>query len=414
MDSSQRQIQFNDLRSLAHEQMRAGQFTAAKAVLADMLVIEPQSLEALCDLAACYYTTYQFDEFKALTEKAYLFLTKFGILPFEKTRSISVILKLGKALEELGWVDKSIKIYKTPYEIVTPEDQIKHVKILCQKLRLACDFEKKSDVVQYYQQLEAIPVKGLDSDIDRFHALIKADGILVGPTMALQRCHYILEKHLDLPEEHRQWLAFDLVFDLLRMNRAISSVDNIINRFQYENLGPFEKIVSEIYKAFTQKSESAVFDTSKLVGLNLMSAVKIVDTILFLNIFLSQKEEFQNKLRLMLGGLAQESRKSMLVLLKSTEEFSKENELDICLTKNEALILQSFKQAQVDAIDLEKICALLYNGAADLHAIGRLKVSLSRLNKKLFAKTGEAQTFGFRNGALVILHKSAVIGRKIS
>ncbi len=414
VSGANRQIQFNDLRNLAHEQMRRGEFTSAKSVLADMLSLEPHSLEALCDLGACYYNTYQFDEFRALTEKAYLLLSKFGVLPFEKKRTVSVVLKLGKALEELGSLDKAIKIFKTSYEVLSEEDQLKHLKILSQKLRLACDLDQRSEVLNFYQQLESIPVKGNDSDVDRIHALIKADGILVGPTMAIQRCSYVLENYEYLPEEHKQWISFDLIFDLLRMDRAIPSLDKILLRFSYDSVGPFEKMVWDIYLAFRNKDENAVFDTAKLVGLNVMSAIKIVDTVLALNLYPLQRIEFNNKLRMLISGLSQESRKSILTLLKMAKELFSENNLDINLTKNESLILESFQTAQSDSIDLEKICRLLYEGSADLHAIGRLKVSLSRLNKKLFAKTGEAQTFGFRNGSLVLLHKSALTGRKIS
>lgn len=395
-------------------QMRTGDFTSAKSVLADMLSHEPHSLEAHCDLAACYYNTYQFEEFKTLTEKSYLLLSKFGILPFEQNRTVSIVLKLGKALEELGCVDKAIKIFKTNYTVQNEEDQIKHIKILCQKLRLACDLEYRDDLLSTYKLLEVIPVKGLDSDVDRFHALIKADGILVGPTMAIQRCHYVLSHHAHLPEEHKQWLSFDLVFDLLRIEKVVPSLDNILKLFEYNKLGPFEKIVWDIYKSFTNEKSIIEFDSVLLVGLNLMSSIKIVDTILFLGIFKSQKQEMENKLRMLLSSLNQESRKALIPMLKSEKITVSSEKVDLSLTKTENLILESFLNSKSESIDLEKICMILYQSSADLYAIGRLKVTLSRLNKKMFVKTGDPLTFGIRNGSLILLRNSILNGRKSS
>jgi hypothetical protein len=346
----------------------------------------------LIDIASCYYMLNDAQSFQKYTEIGYQEFKRHH-LALELNTQKKAALGLGKLLEEAGFLIEALSLYESQAR-ETSDEWID--KIRAHELRLSAELSLSDRLPRLYMICEQIKAKDKDREIDLQNAMMEADFLLFGFERALVRLKRLVNE-ADIKSYERRLLFFNFLHYALREKCAAQMPGELFELFNYFECDHFEKSLWDLYLDDKGMTPLSPLELNRSEDMSFMSAIRY----LFL---LKQRqgsdEAPAKKLMLFLQCLPNGSRQLILKnwLRKSTtaekrviqvsDQGPRLNGQILDLGKSDNFRRVFLLLNQQAELEVEKAIRLIFETELDNYSFDRLRVMVSRLNKKLESQIG--------------------------
>lgn len=368
----------------------------------------------LIDLASCYYMLNDHHSFQKWTLKS---LEEFnlGYDSFSSTTQSRAVLGLGKLLEEIGYVDEALALYRKKIkEEIEVKDRTEHhssfFRIEAQCLRLTAELKLLAEIPKAYVRCEQYKVNDSDIEYEIQSALMLCDFHMTGIESAFRRLLRI-QRNSRYNESEKRLAFFNLLFELLLENRIEFEIDEVFfDSFPYFNCDVFEQSLLDLWSSEHAKTPLQILDVNRSELLSFMNGIRYL-SLLVARPRLDQSREAKKKIIMFLKTISPSSRKLIL------QQWSIENQsekVEIEISKNRIVHQGKPIPCSAATFNLLSICSengglpvdecirrLFGLGLSD-STYSRLRMSVSRTNESLASHFGKTKVIRLTRNYLSI------------
>ncbi len=404
-------------RLLAHKEARAlmakDQFADAVSCLRGAMDAYGPHVHLLVDLASCYY---MLDDFAKYREYTLFTETQFReVFPIlNDGTKLHVILGLGKLLEEIGHLQQALDLYAMGmrYWSQMPLSTTITDKIRAQNLRVLSLTGAKEILSQEYALCEQILARETTLEGDLQNSLMLADFKLFGEKVAWARIQTLVRdsKH---SQSYRRLLLFNYLAEALKAPQWSPPTD-FFTGFDYLQCDTYEKALWDLLKwdhnetpaeTLTLHRGDRMSPLSRLRYLHLLQMREgrfelAVEARIKLQFLIQNLDSSSQKM--LLGGwdLKSESQSQAILILSEDQLHSRGLKLD--LTNSPILQKLFVLMSQAPVWPTEELIANLYQTQMDTESLDRLRVFISRANKRLASELGLPKAFKLNKDQIVL------------
>lgn len=380
--------------------MKKDDFLSALQTLKTTLSSHQGHILLLIDLASCYYMLDDYHNFHKWTLKS---LEEFNIGSdhFSSNTQSRAVLGLGKLLEEIGWVDEALKLYRKKIdEGLETKDRIEHhssfFRIEAQSLRLTAELKLLQDIPASYVRCEQYKIRDSDIDYEIQSALMLCDFHMTGFEASYNRLLRI-QQNEHYSGSDKRLAFFNFIFEALQQKKSYFKIDeSMFESFPYFACDNFEKCLLDLWSMDQAKTPFQVLNVNRSELLSFMSGIRYL-ALVAMRPSLDQNREAKRKILLILKTVSTASRN---IILKQWSIGAQTENIQLELREN-----QIFHRDQIipcSASTLKLIHLFITNRDCTIeecthHLFGldlsestfsRLRMSVLRANKSLASKLG--------------------------
>ncbi|MEN0058507.1 MAG: hypothetical protein AAGB31_06710 [Bdellovibrio sp.] len=361
-------------------------YSQAVTLLEMYLKQSPADLDGLCDLALCYYhlgLTAALDE--TLDKAAQCLKKEMNILSVQKTLDHSIFL--AKLFEERAQLEAASEILALLPTSKMTAQQLQALRI--QLLRIAVEKEDETNASDLYAQIIAGVEHNLSFEVEREHTLLLADAFLFGFQQAQERYSYISKKNLCTAD--RSFLVSEMT------ELAILVQDREFLRrhpLSGENESEYERIQSQLVELFLQGEHSPSLSILRYEkSLSLMSLLRVLRQALILFPHAGEYESWSMRyrfhcmqvthrgLRMKFLGVINKAAEKVVINI-SGQVVTYEGRVGSLKSDLFWQLIESFQNNQME-VPIEDVIQMVYEEVPNDQHFDRLRIAISRLNKKL-------------------------------
>jgi tetratricopeptide (TPR) repeat protein len=399
--------------NLVRKLMSQGDFIQALSVAKNAVQEHGPHLLLRTDLASCQYMVGDYQGYSQSTEELWSDFLKLEDRLNSKT-VLGCSLGIGKLLEEIGFIYLAKKIYEKAFRIENSSEQDLMLQAQC--LRLMCLFPPNEDSSQIYLLCEQLKTSSLALSADLQLALLHADIYFLGLSGAGKRIEALVVD-TQKTDFHRRLLAFDFLFECLRLNQVSLFPEKWLEGFDYWTCDPFEKALWDLHTQISGRSPNQNIRLDRTAEMSPMCGLRYL--VVLNNHFENQELGHQafKKMRLLLQTIEPKSRALLVKVWSATRKTEKQVELDSkssTIRQGDAVLnLESspliFKLLELftreNSIPVEKAIRDIYQTGLDENSFDRLRMLIQRTNKKVLPFLGSDQFISLKSMVLILDQK---------
>ena len=245
--------------SKGQTQMFEGDYYGALSTLQRALHAYGPHVGLLSDLIAVMYLLGRVQDVDSMLERLQIELvaaaTEISPDSYSRTK-----IFIGKILEEQAKMERALLAYQDAAEMNGIEFDIK-VRAQAQLLRLRAFLGIKPGLAELYHVCLKARTESKNLVIELEHALLLAEIVLFGTTLAKERIHTVLESPALTAADSRLFLI-DFIEDVLRQGLNINDHQDLIHKIKTTEVDEFEKVIHLM--ALSPTFELSASDINKL------------------------------------------------------------------------------------------------------------------------------------------------------
>lgn len=292
--------------------MREGHHSLALSLLVEDYQFHKHNLSILSYLAACYYMTGHYGNFKRYTfELLDLFNANRKHLDDEK--NLKITLSLVKLLEELGEIGLCARLLKSCPLKIEAELSANEAQLLAHKLRLFSTYSisNNNDLLELYNFCVSQGALKDSNYIDYECALLLSECQLFGLNHSKARLERFLISNKG-NHSHKRFLVFDYLYENLKRNNVDTKASELFEMFVYLEVDSFEKLIWDLYLETNQQKPHQKVSLERIDELSPMNAIRVLHLMSESVIFESESSEILKKMGFFINSLSSTSRSILL------------------------------------------------------------------------------------------------------
>lgn len=390
--------------------MSHGDFIQALSVAKNAIHDYGPHLLLRTDLASCQYMVGDYQGYSRSTEELWSDFLKLESRLDEKT-VLGCSLGIGKLLEEVGFIYLAKKIYEKALRLENSSEQDLMLQAQC--LRLMCLFPLNEDSSQIYLLCEQLKTSSLALSVDLQLALLHADIYFLGLSGAGKRIETLVTDTGKI-EFHRRLLAFDFLFECLRLKQTSLFPEKWLESFDYWKCDPFEKALWDTHSQISNRASNQEIRLDRTSEMSPMCGLRYL--VVLYNHFENQELGLQafKKMRLLLQTIEPKSRALLVKIWSSERKVQKQLELDSknCSVRQGESVLDLASSPMIlkllelftreNSISVETAIHEIYQTSFDENSFHRLRMLIQRTNKKVLPFLGSDHFISLKSMVLVL------------
>ncbi len=362
-----------------------GSYHKALPLLEACKVIDPTNLEALSDLALCYYhlglpTACE----KTLDEAVLRLQSRMSLLPTEDCLNHGILF--AKLFEERALLGKALDLLISLEKLSLSEKQAQILRI--QQLRLFIEKQDRRSASLIYSQVVQGLHHSLSFEIEREHILLLADSFLFGFEQSAERFSYLMSQNL-CPVDRNF-----IVSEMLELAILSARFDFLAKHSpDLKNENEYEQLQAQLVMAFLNEQFPQFHITRLEKTLSRMSLLRILRQALFLFPKDSRYAQWALRFRFHCHQIPDKELRQKFLNLFPAEE------LKVLIKKDLKLIYSQGIEMHVEShlfwqmielfslenkeVSLDQAVQIIYREIPNEQHFDRLRMAVSRLNGQL-------------------------------